>query len=64
MEYLKIIGIVIIIIVALAIFYFALRVAASSVREFINEVVPLKREITKTESFVITLIIFVLIANN
>ncbi|EKE21033.1 MAG: hypothetical protein ACD_7C00379G0009 [uncultured bacterium] len=64
MEYFKIIGVVVIIIAALAIFYFALKAAASGVREFINEVVPLKREITKTEGFVITLIIFLLIANN
>lgn len=33
------------------------------VKKFFDEAIPLKREITKTESFIITTIIFLLVIN-
>ncbi|MFA6184046.1 MAG: hypothetical protein WC682_03000 [Parcubacteria group bacterium] len=59
MEYIKIISIGAAIILFIVI---VLGIAESYIRDFINEVIPLKREITKTEAYAITVIIFLLIA--
>jgi hypothetical protein len=60
MEYIKIISIGVAIILFIVI---VLGAAENYIRDFINEVIPLKREITKIEAYAIAVIIFLLIAS-